>query len=176
MIKLEEKALFTLLLFAFVAGLSVLTLGLGRVARLVPIVVVIPTFLLLALQLLLDLLPRLAEKYSVIERQDMFRVEPLREKSLSGQSAEQSEEIVLRRSRELNALLWLLAMFGLIYLFGFLIALPLYVFLYLKRQSKEGWLISITVAAGICGLLYGMFMFAIGTGLYEGHLWRWIGG
>jgi hypothetical protein len=176
MIKLEEKALFTLLLFAFVALLSSLTLGLGRVARLVPIVVVIPTLLLLVIQLMIDLLPQLAKKYSIIERQDVFRVEPLREKSLSGLSDERQEEDVSRRNRELKALLWLLVMFGLIYLLGFLIALPLYVFLYLKQQSGEGWMISITTAAGIFALLYGVFVFAIGTGLYEGHLWRWIGG
>ena len=75
MIKLNGKALFTLMMLAFAGLIFYLTLDLSRVARLVPLAVVIPTLVVLILQLLLDLVPGLAEKYSRFEKRDLFAVE-----------------------------------------------------------------------------------------------------
>lgn len=174
MIRFDEKTLFTSAMFAFVALIFSLTLGLGRVARLVPMVVVIPTLGLLLFQLLIDMFPRVAEKFSRFEKKDVFRVEPLREKSHNEAGAEQGEE-GSRRSQEMIAFLWLSSMLALIYLFGFLIALPVYIFLYLRKRSDEGWLMSAAIAAGMFSLIYGVFILTLGIRLYEGNLWKWLG-
>jgi hypothetical protein len=175
MIKLEERALFTLLLLAFVMVLCYLTLGLGRAARLVPLAVIIPTLALLAFQLTLDLVPRLARKYGSLEKKDLFSVEPLREKSRDRANPERAQEEAIRSSRELISFLWLLAMLALLYIFGFPIALPVYTFLYLKRRSGESWQLSAAAAAGMCGLVYGVLILMLRVRLYEGRLWSWLG-
>lgn len=175
MIKLNENALFTLLLIAFVSVILSLTFGLGRVGRLVPLTVAIPALGLLAFQLMLDLWPQVAKNYSRLEKKDLFRVEPLREKSRANTSSEGAAERMIRRGRESIAFLWLALIFLLIYLFGFLIALPAFTFLYLKVRSGEGWIMSVLRAAGMCVLVYGVFMLALDIRLHEGQVWHWFG-
>ena len=53
--------------------------------------------------------------------------------------------------------LWMLAFFAAIVLLGFPVAVPLFVFLYLKLQGREGWLISIGLTAAVSAVFYGLF-------------------
>jgi hypothetical protein len=158
-------------MLAFVAAIFYLTIGLGRAARLVPLSVAVPTLGLLAFQLALDLSPRLARKYGRFEKKDIFRVEPLREKGLIPEGGEQED--AARSSRERDAFFWLLVSFASLYLLGVLAGLPFYTFLYLKRRSREGWLISAGISAGLWGLLYLVLIIALGARLYEGRVWEW---
>lgn len=171
------RALFTILFFAFACTILYLTLGLGRVARAVPLAVVVPTVLLLAFQVLLDFAPRLAQKYGSLEKNDLFGVAPLREKSRrpdSEAAIEPETEIVGRRRRERGIFLWLLLLFALLYLLGFLIALPFYTLLYLKRRSGESWLQSVIVAAAMGCLVYALSVLDPGSRLHEGELLEWL--
>lgn len=173
-IKFGDRAAFTLLLFAFVILITSLTLGLGRVARLVPLAVAVPTLVALALQLLLDLSPRLAQTYRRLEKRDLFSVETLRAKSQARAVVEETEEKAQRDGSERQTFLWLLLLLPLVHLFGFLMALSLYVFLYFRGRADAGWLLSAAAAAGMGGLLYSVFILALGIHLYEGLLWDWL--
>jgi hypothetical protein len=51
---------------------------------------------------------------------------------------------------------WLWALFFAIHLIGMPIALPLFVFLYAKLYGGS-WILSLTLAAGTWGFLYGVF-------------------
>jgi hypothetical protein len=172
MLTLRPRAAFTFLLVGFAGVIFYLTFGLGRLAAMVPFAVVVPTLALLLFQLIMDLLPRLAKTYGGLEQKDLFSVESLREKV--SQQIEDAEGKAPQPDREGRAFLWLLAMLALIYLLGFLIALPLYTLLYLKRRS-ERWLIAVPVAVGIACLIYGMSILDLGARLYEGLLWQWLG-
>jgi hypothetical protein len=59
--------------------------------------------------------------------------------------------------RTLRAAGWILAFFFAIGLVGFMIAVPLFVFLYLKLESRESWLFSIVFSAVLWGAFYGLF-------------------
>jgi len=72
-------------------------------------------------------------------------------------------------------MLWLLMLVASIYLFGLLIALLAYTFLYLRWRSRESWKLSITIAIGIYCLIYSVFILALRVRLYEGHLLGWLG-
>lgn len=61
------------------------------------------------------------------------------------------------RARTLVAAGWILGFFALILLFGFPVAVPAFVFLYLKLQSRESWLFSIVFTAIVWGCFYGLF-------------------
>jgi hypothetical protein len=52
---------------------------------------------------------------------------------------------------------WMLGFFAAIALLGFPIAVPLFVFLYLKLQGREGWVMSIVLTAGVFAVFYGLF-------------------
>ena len=52
---------------------------------------------------------------------------------------------------------WMPGFFAAIVLLGFMVAVPLFVFLYLKVQAREGWAMSIGLAAAVLAAFYGLF-------------------
>ena len=170
MIRFNEKALFTILLMTFAGLLFYLTINLSPVARFVPLTVLIPTLGLLIFQLALDLVPGLEERYRRFEKADLFGIERIRERV----TADKIDKVSQSR-QEFNLMLWLLMLVASIYLFGLMIALPAYTFLYLRWRSRESWKLSITIAIGIYCLIYSVFILALRVRLYEGHLLGWLG-
>jgi Tripartite tricarboxylate transporter TctB family len=77
--------------------------------------------------------------------------------------------------RTLGATGWILAFFAAIVLLGFPIAVPLFVFLYLRLQGREGWVVSIVMTAAIWGVFYGLFDLMLHLPLPAGWLFSWVG-
>jgi hypothetical protein len=61
------------------------------------------------------------------------------------------------RKRTLTTFAWIFATFAAIWLFGFLIAVPLVVFLYTKVQSEERWTLSLALSGACWLMLAGLF-------------------
>ena len=78
-------------------------------------------------------------------------------------------------SRTLVMFAWIFGFFLMIVFFGFTIAVPLMVFLYLKVQSKEGWGLSLMLTGATLIFLYGLFVWLLETPFPEGWLIRWLG-
>ena len=70
---------------------------------------------------------------------------------------------------------WLIGIFVGTWLLGQLIAMPLFVFLYLKVGSDEGWFLSLGLTAVVIAFLYGVFDRVIHASWYEGELFRFLG-
>ena len=75
--------------------------------------------------------------------------------------------------RTLTASGWIFAFFGAIVLLGFPIAVPLFVFLYLKLQGREGWGISIGITLGTWAVFYGLFDLLLHLPFPAGWLFAW---
>jgi len=52
---------------------------------------------------------------------------------------------------------WIFGLLAAIVLLGFSISVPLFVFLYLKLQGKESWILSVVLAAVAWVFFYGLF-------------------
>ena len=59
--------------------------------------------------------------------------------------------------RTLVAIAWILGFFAAIVLLGFPIAVPLFVFLYVKMQGREGWGLSLIFTLVVWAIFYGLF-------------------
>lgn len=70
---------------------------------------------------------------------------------------------------------WMLAFFVAIILLGFLVAVPLFLLLYLRLQGGEGWLISIVITAAVFGVFYGLFDALLHLPFPQGLLFSWLG-
>lgn len=171
MTRINDRQFFTLALFAFAAMMLVATAGLSEVGRLVPLAVLVPTLVLLLIQLCLDLAPGFEQKHSLLDKKDVFGIERMRLKA--AEEAANSE--VSRGRRELSVFAWVTLIAGLMYLFGSLIGLPLFLLLYLKVRSGEGWALSIGVSGVMFVFLYGVFVAVLNARLHEGWLWSRIG-
>ena len=77
--------------------------------------------------------------------------------------------------RTLAAAGWIFAFFAAIVLAGFPIAVPLFVFLYLKLQGRESWVLSIAMTAAVAGVFYGLFDLVLHLPVPAGWLFSWFG-
>jgi Tripartite tricarboxylate transporter TctB family len=79
------------------------------------------------------------------------------------------------RKRALTMFAWLFGFFFLIWLFGFNIGIPLMVFSYLKFQSKESWVLSITLTVIAFIFFYTLFVRLLTLPFPEGQIFVWLG-
>jgi len=153
----KDTLYFTLLLLAFILIIIIMSLGYDRETRLMPLLIGIPTFLLLALQILFQFYPNLQNQFEI----DIF--------SPAGAGKEKN-----RAQEKSGSLLFPVALvfsyFILLLLAGFLVATPLYLLTFFRLQGKLSWLKCI-FAAGIAWLLlYLVFSVGMNFILFEGLL------
>ena len=73
------------------------------------------------------------------------------------------------------AVAWMLGFFAAVVLLGFPLAVPLFLFLYLKLQGGEGWLLSIGITLAVTALFYGLFDALLHLPFPSGWLLDWLG-
>ena len=83
-----------------------------------------------------------------------------------------SEEVlsVDEKKRELSVVAWFSGCTAMIYFFGFLIGIPLFLFMFLKLWAKESWLLSAVLAAVVLGVVYFTFIYILRVPLHSGIL------
>lgn len=93
------------------------------------------------------------------------------EKSKMGLGSSQGKEEALPARKIIVGFLFGVGFFGLILLFSFPIAIPLFVFLYMKVYGKERWGLSLILTASAWASFYGLFVKALhtpfGKGLFQ---------
>jgi hypothetical protein len=170
--KLSEKTFVTLSLLGFVGCVLGLSLNLGPTARLVPVHVAVPTFLLLAVLLVLDITGKSPKSLREILRlgavqlgKDVGKIHPRPDSTVhAGTAPKTSGEIALFG--------WLIAVFAFIYLVGFTLGLSLFCIGYLRFRSRETWVNSIFMGAALGGITFGIFHLALNIPLDAGLLLR----
>ncbi len=81
-------------------------------------------------------------------------------------SQDSDQALAIRRT--LLIFVWVIGFFLLILFFGFLVAVPLFVFLYLKLQGREGWGISLILMGLSLVFFYGLFVWLLHIPFLEG--------
>ena len=169
--KLNDRTLFTLGVFAVVLVFLVLSLDYQPRARLVPLIIAIPTLLLTLLQLLIDMIPAVGRRFSFLQEYDLFGIDTGRAVAPSEES--RSSGTVFRR--ELNFAAWLLLLMALIYFLGYLVAIPLFLVLFLRLRSSESWFMTLSITAVTWAFVYLVFIVVMGAPLHEGVVWKAVG-
>ena len=142
-----ERFAFTAILTAIVGTLLGLSLTLSPIARLAPLVIGVPTFLLLCRELVADWPPMNA--------------------NLAGaQGADALEEGLLFG--------WLLSLCASTFLLGIAAGLSLFVFFFLLVRSSERWTLAAGFGLGLWLLLEGFVDRLLRITLYGGVLRDWI--
>ena len=63
------------------------------------------------------------------------------------------------KKREVSVAAWFTGCTVLIYLFGFVTGIPLFLFLFLKIWAKESWLLSVILSAAVLGVVFISFIY-----------------
>jgi ABC-type sugar transport system permease subunit len=140
--KLSGKAWMSLAIMFVGAGVIISAMHWPFRAALFPMVVGIPLFILSTLQFLKS---AVYEKgHSKVATID-FKLSEMEDKALE-------------KKRTINIFLWILGFFFMVLLIGFPIAVPLFVFLYMKLQGKEKWGTSFLLTFVALASFYGLFV------------------
>ena len=169
--KFNDRTLFTLGVFVLVLAFLVLSLDYQPRARLVPLIIAVPTLLLTLLQLLIDMSPAGGRRFSFLQEYDLFGIDAGRVAAPSGEG--RPAGTVFRR--ELNFAAWLLLLMALIYFLGYLVTIPLFLVLFLRLRSSESWLMTLSITAATWAFVYVVFIVIMGAPLHEGAVWKAVG-
>ena len=166
--KLSEDNMILVSLTAFLALLLVLSFKYVPKARLMPLVVGVPTLALVVFCLLVNLVPGFSKRYRRVAEQDVFDLGEIRKKLAPAARKKRSPAEI--RRKEMNMIWWLVGLMAAILLLGYLIAIPGFVFLFLKVRSGERWLTTILVTAATWICVYGVFVVLLKLPIYKGIL------
>ena len=79
------------------------------------------------------------------------------------------------RGRVVNTFSWIVAFVASVYLVGFPLTVPLFIFAYLKFQSGVGWISAIVATAITWGGFYGLFQWLVHIQFEAGAIQSWLG-
>ncbi|HEY1268939.1 MAG TPA: tripartite tricarboxylate transporter TctB family protein [Candidatus Binatia bacterium] len=130
-------------------------------ARLYPWAIGIPMLILAIIQVVLDLKGVVAKETTNAAPVDM-------------QLSERTDPALARR-RTINIFSWIVGYLIAVWLLGFGYCVPLIVFLYLKVQSRESWLLSVTLAVFAWLFFYGLFDRLLHIPFPDGEIFNWLG-
>lgn len=128
-------------------------------AQLFPLVTAIPLLVLALVQLFLDLSGKVEAA-----------VGPPVDLALSTEVPE-----AIARRRTLLTFAWMSAFIALVFLIGFPLAVPLFMFCYLMLQSAAGWWRSLALTAVAWGFFYGLFERLLRLPFGGGVVQTWLG-
>jgi hypothetical protein len=158
-LQMNGRAVVCLCLMALAAAAFINATRWPLSAKLFPMVVCVPLFLLALAEFLFNVLGSAAEKEG-------------RGKPDAARGEDVDPEVARRQTLWVFA--WCFGFFVMVLLFGFSVSVPLFVFLYLRPYGKEGWGISIilTVLAGLA--FYGLFVRLLNVHFEPGLLQQWL--
>jgi hypothetical protein len=133
--------------------------GFKKDARLVPLLIGIPTLVLAITALISEKYPRLATLFN-ISLEDITGV--------TETGAVPSEKDVGKKVLAISV--WMVDLFILIFLVGFVIATPVFMFLFFRISVRAGWLKTLVIAIVMGGIIYGGFEILMKGNMFEGIL------
>jgi len=161
-LKLSSNMIFLLVVEALFAYLAVRTFSYSSVAALMPGIIIgfilLVTTILVVRELWLSLRKAGSDAAAEEEQTTVPEADP----------APRETDPKVARMRELEIIGWL-AGFGLtIYLLGFLVAIPIFMFLFLRIRFSTKWLTTAAITIGIEVGVYLIFIVWLQTMLYSG--------
>lgn len=176
--KIKKEGMFGILMGGIIVILLLPCFRYSFTAKIVPFIVGVPALGLITLQLMIHFIPAFSKKWEKLTRGKNSSIEDEtgKKREIIPTTDISEKEISKKRNKEINIFTWVVGLMGGIYLFGYLIAVPLFIFLFLKIRASSTWLLSITLAILMEILVYVAFMTILRIPLYKGLIFTLIFG
>jgi hypothetical protein len=155
----KGRVVFCIFLIAIAAYAMRSALNWTFKAALFPLTVSIPLMILAAIQLLLEIFSK-GETTAGPAVDIEF-------------AADVPPEVARRRA--VGAFLWVGGFILLVYVVGFPVAVPIFIFSYLSMQGRVGWWLSATLTACAWGFFYGLFQYLLHLPFEDGLIQTLLG-
>jgi hypothetical protein len=162
-LKFRASALFSLVVLIFFCVFVYEAKEWRMQARLYPFVIGIPMLIFAIVQFVLDL-KGVKPKESTTDGAPM---------DFQFQQTDIPDDVV--RKRTITMFAWMFGFFAMIWLVGYVIAIPLMVFCYLKFQSSESWALSTTLTVIAFVFFYFLFVRLLNLPFPDGALQTMLG-
>jgi hypothetical protein len=149
------RVLFTILVMTFITVLVIIAFGYDRESALLPLLVGGTSLVLGGLVIASEISPKVQGMFMT----NLFQI---------GATKKDSESI-----RALNFGLtsfWVILLLLLIFIFGFLSSLPVWIFCYIRFQGLRPWSHALITSVSIWLFLYGFFVRIMNLDLFQGIL------
>jgi hypothetical protein len=139
-------------------------------AKLFPLIVAVPMVVIALYQVVMDLWARPAKK----DEEGPERAIPS-SVEVEEYAPEFDDNIKPTAQQTREALFWFFAFFVMVWSLGFMIAIPLFTFVYFVIASRDKWYWGLVAASISFAFLYGMFDQALHIPMLQGQLFVWLG-
>lgn len=151
-----EHKIFTAFILIIALIMTVSSFKYGQHARTLPFYSGIITVILLAGLLLISFSPKLTAMYQKIEE---------------AAEIDDTEKNIKKRKKELSVIGLLIGCTACIYIFGFQVGTPLFLFVFLKFWEDESWLLSIILSGIVTVVVCFGFYYLLRVPLHTGIIW-----
>ena len=158
--KIGGELILALFFLVFFVTLLSISMTYSPMARRMPLVVILPGLALAAVMVIREAMP----KQSILQREEEDLGEMVDGEPVRGKPPAETKRMFVMFG-------WMFLLVGMIWIFGFLVTIPVYTILFMK-SLKESWRLSIAFGVGGFILLYGIFVFGLSMELYPGLIFR----
>lgn len=153
----HEERLFMVILLIVMLVMVFMAMKYGSGAKILPMVSGICAAAMMAFLVSMTFFPRIKAWYQTLEAKTI----------LSKVSLNDAE-----KKREIWIVGWFTGCTFLIYVFGFVIGIPLFLLTFLKIWAKESWVLSVVLSAVVLGVVWFSFVYILSVPLHEGIVFR----
>ena len=168
--KAKTRIFFDLFLIAFFVAVVIASYQYNAKARMMPLVIAFPCLAMLAFNLISDLRGKKEKK--VISLEDEMFLKTM--EKVHAEVMEEKKEKKTDREETIGLLksgAWIILYCLMIYLFGFLITIPVYTIIFM-RYSEDSWTATLSTAFGLWLTIYLVFTVLAKISLYDALIFR----
>lgn len=151
----NEEKIFMIVLLIIILLMVFLSFQYSSGSQILPLASGIFSALIMGFLVIMSFFPKIISFYQKFETKPVISEDELN---------------VDEKKREVSVIAWFIGCTAMIYVLGFLIGIPLFLFLFLKLWARESWLLSLVLAAVVLGVVYFAFVYILRVPLHEGVL------
>ena len=151
----NEEKIFMIFLLIIMLLMVFSSFNYSGGSQILPLISGIFSVLIVGFLVIMSLFPKVISFYQKFETKSVLSEDVLN---------------VDEKKRELSVIAWFSGCTAAIYFLGFLIGIPLFLFMFLKIWAKESWLLSSVLAAVVLGVVYFAFIYILRVPLHSGIL------
>ena len=151
----NEEKIFMIFLLVIMLLMVFTSFSYSPGSRMLPMISGIFSALLMGFMVLISFSPQIAFFYQKFEKKSVLSEKTLKEDE---------------KKRERSVFAWFSGCTAIIYFLGFLIGIPVFLFLFLKLWAKESWLLSVILSTVVLAVVYFTFVYILRVPLHRGML------
>lgn len=162
------EEIFSLFLILIFLTFLVIASSYDPQTRMFPFIIGFPGLILSIILFSSYYIPAVSKRITAIKQKEFFKDYDKEEEKENDER--KKKELKKTLLKELNITIWIIAFLISVYIIGFMITIPLFIFLFLRFREKESLRTSILISLGSWVVIYVLFRLLLRAQLYSGVL------